>query len=132
LELADRLEGVLHFYEFTTDDYQRFHERIIMLRLDMLDRADHWHRYLQYFEEARRVEYYHPYAGKTSKWEAYFNHYDGRYWYYHFLRQIDHRYQIVKRKTTKNKPARHRPRSELTEEEIERRIKFIMRLAENC
>lgn len=129
---ADQLNAAyLDAGRISQGELDAYDRDIIELRLTMLDKLDHWDDYLKLYERVRTEKDYRlRYISGTHTDEAYFNYLlssDGHFDEVHFLYKQHHRYRLIQQKLARWRRGRkvgnlrHKPRNELTDEQIEER-----------
>lgn len=149
IRFVDRLSTLNDkFYStqrFTKEEYEKYDHKLSEFKLVLLDRSDLWFDYIQYFEQYRMEK---SYVLKYSRGDPllprgdpvivdYVIKEDYKFKYVHFLYTHHHRYELIKTKMKKLRQGKrvgnlyHKQKSELADEEIERRFRDIIYRAEH-
>lgn len=115
--------------------YEKWDIYLIMLKLNMLDHLNHWEKYIEYFDLVLTTRPYRVriYA-QNSKYinMRYIISEHGDFLYVHFLWVADRRYEIIKRKISRERAGKrieHLKRQQaclLSEDEIKIRYETII------
>jgi hypothetical protein len=123
---------------------ERYLQTLYLFELRMLDKLDRWERYLHRWAELREtVNLVNEYHADADWWtfhehraRPFFVSQDGDRAFIHFLYGTESRRKLIQRKCSRAaegrpmKAYRHHPREELSDAEVEDRIRTLFRFAE--
>lgn len=139
LLMCDTFDRILSANQgaFTEEEALNIEKNIIKLRLLCLDKTDRWNQYVEYFDEVfsnKKYYYNAPNEDDADWYDKYFIEANGDTYKIHFL-YGDDRYDVIQRKIAKSMKSKnlgnlkHRPQSELTDEQIEQRYNQVIEWA---
>lgn len=142
LLLCDRFDYILeiHKHSLSNKSYENIDQDIIGLRLMCLDKSDRWFGYLDYFERVfleKKYEMTYSLDCDTERFGRYYRRSDYHLHYIHFLYNDDDRREIIQRKADRQVDGKstthlkHRPQSELTDNEIYSRYYEVLKRADS-
>ena len=145
LVAVKRLEELNLLYKkqnFLTElEYEEFQSRLFLFHLELLDKADLWDDFVRLFENLlqHRDVYKHTKiisALENSDIHPYVLGVDNQFAYIHPLWYLDYRYKIILKKVARKSKSKkvgnlqHKSQSELSEQEVQRRIMAVIAAAD--
>lgn len=134
LHFCDETDRLTDAFQYRLDDehHRAFRCNTAGFRLKMYDKLDYWDDYVRYFEELFNTTDSHLTYVHRDDYKERFGRFllrsDGAYDHVHWLYPYNHRYRLICKKLDALRAGkkvghlRHKPRSELSEEEIQRRF----------